>query len=1071
MKVKSKKLNCINVIFLLVVMISLPLLSLIPENTAGEQYVIKEFGDGKDANIVEFPSGGGWNKDAYFEIPNNQTVISASFEIDGMATSKYPANLTLDIGDDGDTDWIFKGDGYGPLGRQILFLDNQTTRTINSAVAFSYDNATKIRIPMNAYVGQAYLKITGESPYPAALTADVNGINIFNHPGVLDNTQLADEFSVSLNTILAGTTEPSFTDRFNNSFVDVTLKVTWQSPGKIKLHNLRISYAYASIVDLNNHNDNLANELTELIPHLNSGTTKIVLAFQSDTAGKLWMKNVNIVHRDRDEPPELKQNIPDLHVDEGTKVKKIDLSTYFYDDRSEVQDLTYEVLNHTETNADVGIVDNTWLEIDATIVPYWYGSFNEIIRVTDSVYNIRESNEFTIHIDPVNDEPTFNKAIQNITVEEDSTSDQIDLSAQDYFTDIENDELYYSMGIDPLHIYSGEALTIDYNSETSIFTVTALSDWYGNDVPIWIYCDDDEEVNILGYLTYVYQEIYVNVTPVNDAPYWSDNVEDLHINEDEDLNNWINLEDYVNDIDNTKDELSYGIILETNPDNIKVAIDTNHYIDVTTLTSDYVGSSTVTIEITDNGYQIIDEFDVIIDPVDDAPIVNLTSHADGAIINGTAKIYGTANDDKDQGAFIERVEVQIRDYSSSIGDWKDAAGTLLWEYYWNTDLYPNGDYQFSARAFDGTLYSNVVTYNFTISKQGGVVDPGKEVSETIIVNINAPEDNSVAKDTITVSGYAAVIDGGTGVNVIEKVYIQFIGESKSPWFEAQGTDSWQYSWNTQDFPNGNYEINVMAISGEFSSRIQTRAVEIDNPTENVTPVDDGNGDTFTTIIDKTGDNIWFLVIFLLVLFIITENIVVSMFLKKRRKEQEKPSDKDERVEPSKEIEEEPKPETKPVKESLIKAAAGSTAIPKDKVAPSLTSEFPLTQTYRPSPEQLEVIPVAPHKTEKPKFKVHFCPHCKKPFKIQLPIKSQEKIMCPWCNKKNFLDEKTLATKPKPAPTSTESKPTPPFKKPAIAAKPLTPTAKPTSTPKPAVKPAIKPPTVVSTAKPQANPKK
>ena len=1081
MKLQFNHLKSINVIFLSVIMISLPLLSFIPISTASETTLIDKFGDGTTQKIIVFDSASSpiYNNEAYFTIPNNQTVVNATFEIDGFAKQgSYPANLTLDVGNDGDTDWQFKGEGYGPLGRQKVFLNNQTTRTITFTQPFSTDTSTKLRLLKNAYVNSANMKVTGyEAPaFPQTVVIDVENQIIFNYPDELDTTYVTSDFSNQLNNILAAAPTATFTDRFGNSFLDINMSVYCQTTGIVKLHDLKISYSYSSKVDLNNHNVNLAAELTEHIPHQEGGSTNIALAFKSDTVGKLWMKNVYILYRNRDEPPTLNQNIPDLHVDEGKKEKKIDLSEYFYDDRAKPEDLTYEILDHTEMNVSLAIVDKSWLEVDATKTQHWFGSFTEIIKVTDLVNNVRESNEFTIYIDPVNDEPVFNKKIQNITVDEDSTSEDIDLSAQDYFTDVENNKLYYTMEIDPENIFSGEAaLSIDYNSVTSVFTVTALSDWFGDDVPVWIYCDDDAVVNTLSDLDYVYQVIYVDVTPVNDGPYWLKNIEDAHINEDEDIDNWINLEDYINDIDNTKDELSYGIFEQTNPDNIKVTIDSNHYIDIKTLTRDYIGSSTVTVEITDDGYQLMDTFDVIIDPVDDIPVINITSHNDGAVFNGTVTIHGTATDDKDPGGVIFRVESQISN-NTFIGSWEDTGGTYLWEYVWYTEEYSDGDYKFSVKAYDGALYSKVITYNFTIQNEGVIIDPGKEESEALAVNIMEPDNNAVLQDEVVIKGNAAIINGEGDITIIDKVYVRFVGEGSSPWFEATGTSYWEYTWNTLDFSNGDCEIVVMAVSGDFQSPKMTLNVELDNPEDPPDPMNgNGNGNGITTIIDKTGDNFWLLLIFLLILFILAENAVISMVWRKRRGESEEESGKDERVEPPETEEPAAKPKAKPEKESIAIATASTAMIAKDKAAPSLTSEFPLDQTYRPSAEQLEVIPIAPHKkVEKPKFKVHFCQHCKKPFKIQLPLKTKEKIMCPWCNQKNIFGDKPQPTKPPSPPllTTPTPKPAPAFKKPAVVAKPVTPTAKPkpASAP-PTVKPAIKRPTVMARPKLSPAPKK
>jgi hypothetical protein len=185
-------------------------------------------------------------------------------------------------------------------------------------------------------------------------------------------------------------------------------------------------------------------------------------------------------------------------------------------------------------------------------------------------------------------------------------------------------------------------------------------------------------------------------------------------------------------------------------------------------------------------------------------------------------------------------------------------------------------------------------------------------------------------------------------------------------------------------------------------------------------------------------------------------IILIAVLRKRRREEEEETKKDERVELKEKVKVDqkpsvkrptvsPKPKLGPIDKKAIdkKDAAKDVeftpqvadklrSMVQEKQSPTLTSEFPLDQKYRPPPEQMEVIPVA-KTAEKPKLKVHFCDACNKPFKVKLPIEPDEDIICPWCDKINIIND---------IPPDAMKKPIPPEPSHSKVAKPVSPPGKP-----------------------------
>lgn len=136
-----------------------------------------------------------------------------------------------------------------------------------------------------------------------------------------------------------------------------------------------------------------------------------------------------------------------------------------------------------------------------------------------------------------------------------------------------------------------------------------------------------------------------------------------------------------------------------------------------------VGEHTISLRVQDDegawSSSVIEELDVI-ERTDSntPPIVAFTLPTPGENVTGTILIEGTAADDD---GTVKEVELSLGG-----GPWFEVAGKETWRYVWTSETVSNGPYSISARSFDGTDHSEVVSVNITISNEPETNDPGGE---------------------------------------------------------------------------------------------------------------------------------------------------------------------------------------------------------------------------------------------------------------------------------------------------------------------------------------------------------
>ncbi|UCH88381.1 MAG: VCBS repeat-containing protein [Thermoplasmata archaeon] len=463
----------------------------------------------------------------------------------------------------------------------------------------------------------------------------------------LNTTKTTGNFAVELNQLLdAG---PASTVVYGHKIVTVPFKVSTDTAGEITVDNIDIKYEYTAKADRINSGSTLADVLQKYVGPIGSGGdyVTILLKFSVESAGKLRISDLYVEYNDY---PSTKGPIPsNASLEEDTKSDKlVDLSLYFQDDYLASNELTYNIISYTNNSiVNAYITDSHFIGIDSesgSTNDNWYGSTELSVQAVDEDGLMVVSNIFRINITPVNDEPLKGPDdLPPITLKEGSVSNSLFLvGSSQYFVDLELDDLYFEAELDPENVYDNESLVLHLDENTWELIVEGLGDWYGKNVPLRVYCDDDPDVDKT-----IYKDTYVSVSNVNDdAPYWKP-LPTKTIKEGTKVHqNLLYLPDYVEDIDDTLDKLSFKIIETSNSTAARVELDTQAYVDVTLLDDDFFGEISVSLRATDSGGNHGDGiFTIIVEPVNDPPdILLITPEQDVTVLTDSVVLKWQGSD-------------------------------------------------------------------------------------------------------------------------------------------------------------------------------------------------------------------------------------------------------------------------------------------------------------------------------------------------------------------------------------------------------------------------------------------
>jgi len=235
-------------------------------------------------------------------------------------------------------------------------------------------------------------------------------------------TGLADEFESHLGV----NPRPDYRDGWGNVFDDIVLKVSSESPGRLVVDNINITYSYTRTTH------DFSQALSAYVSANkdkadDEGNLKVPIIVMSSTAGKVQLDNLKVVI---DRAPKWSV-IPSIFaIDEDTKnMKLIDLHDYVVDDFDNIGDLSLKVVQVDQVGiVEVSLQDGHYIGVDAetgTANDNWYGKVKVYAIAWDSRNQPSETNRFTIEVRPVNDAPTLTADLPSEVLEDQTVTVQL----------------------------------------------------------------------------------------------------------------------------------------------------------------------------------------------------------------------------------------------------------------------------------------------------------------------------------------------------------------------------------------------------------------------------------------------------------------------------------------------------------------------------------------------------------------------------------------------------------------------------------------------------------------------
>jgi len=704
---------------------------------------------------------------------------------------------------------------------------------------------------------------------PSNITLDVgaDGGEPEHHiAGELVSSDQVPDFSVGLNLLIenadiAGTTS------YGIPYVDIPVSVSSTSAGYVKLSGVDIRYDVALPIG----GQTIIAALNDFIPDHGEGNISIPLAIYSKTAGKIRISDVMFAY---DGKP-VASHIPNFEVDEDTVDETIcDLSDYFFDDFDPSESLVYKI-DHTsqddllalQDKIGIEVVDGHYLQVNATEAPDWNSEEHDSIKVAiearDSNWLTTVSNEFSIFVKAKNDEPRVNLTLGKIELQEDSIDSSIHLDSKSYFRDVEGNIMFYEVELDPLDVVPDEELSVTLDPLSNTVEIVPHENYNGKNIPLWIYCDDDDEVNTKehGVGNYIHQEVLIDVTPVNDEPIWVVQLEDITIMEDSPAHHIIHLKEHVYDPETPIDDLNFILLKNSKDKYVDIEIDNETYVNID-LKEDYFGGTEVEVQVIDeSGRNNKQSFLVTVEPVNDLPIVDLSAPSVGDDLSGTVILTGTTSDvEVDDGTQLGGwVEVKIGDE-----EWQHAHHWRRWDLAWDTTAYENGDWDVSVRAYDGKDYGQQLDFTFSVHNHINI--PPK-------VSVISPLFNETVWGKVTIRGSASDVDG-----IVHAVYISVGGTDN--WTIVDGTKVWSYVFDTKNIVDGSLTLYFRSFDGIEYSHVVGHVLVMYNQ-EHVREIED-NPNLVEPDKESLGPASWLvsLMILLIVLLVLTALVVYQ----RRKKE-------------------------------------------------------------------------------------------------------------------------------------------------------------------------------------------
>ncbi len=124
---------------------------------------VNSFNDSKSSKIIRLTNKTSGELGGYIDIPNRAIITNASFDVSSVPNLNmaYPNEVLIDVGNNDKYEWGFKGTGYGNLGWQNVFQDNEPSLSLIFNESIKVNTDVTIRLLKNATITSASMNLTG----------------------------------------------------------------------------------------------------------------------------------------------------------------------------------------------------------------------------------------------------------------------------------------------------------------------------------------------------------------------------------------------------------------------------------------------------------------------------------------------------------------------------------------------------------------------------------------------------------------------------------------------------------------------------------------------------------------------------------------------------------------------------------------------------------------------------------------------------------------------------------------------------------------------------------------------
>ena len=245
-------------------------------------------------------------------------------------------------------------------------------------------------------------------------------------------------------------------------------------------------------------------------------------------------------------------------------------------------------------------LDEVEEEIVLEPVADWNGSATVTLTANDGVVRTTSQESFLVTVNPVNDEPYLDSALEDLGGNEDEPLSLSNAALLSHFADVDEDVLIISD-------VSWAEGTVE--TQPGGWLLTPAQDYNGTST---VNVTAEEAATAEQYTAQGSFEL--TLAPVNDAPVVAA-IEDQETDEDMELR----VAYSISDVDNA----SFLLDLQSSADEVSVSIDTESEELVFVPDADWFGSSEITFSVNDELLRLSDmvQFSLTVNPVNDAPVV------------------------------------------------------------------------------------------------------------------------------------------------------------------------------------------------------------------------------------------------------------------------------------------------------------------------------------------------------------------------------------------------------------------------------------------------------------------